>query len=145
MLMNEMMKTRIVASFLDISIPVRGYLTVSSFNNVIRQIIDDVGEEELDNSIEYFSLNALSEEYTCDNKDWYSICDQMDCWSTIVQAMVRKGKLMHVIDDEGKIDSMIVMELLGTTVIFNCLDGIVGMLIHREDVDQFVKDANLSR
>ena len=143
--MNEMMNTRIMASFLDISIPARGYLTASSFNNVIRQILDDVGEEELDHSIEYFSLNALSEEYTCSCRDWYSICDQMDCWSTIVQAMVRKGKLMHVIDDEGKIDSMIVMELLGTTVIFNCLDGIVGMLIHREDVDQFVKDANLSR
>lgn len=145
MLMDEMMKTRIVASFLDITIPVRGYLTVSSFNNVIRQIIDDVGEEELDNSIEYFSLNALSEEYTCDNKDWYIICDQMDCWSTIVQAMFRKGKMMHVIDDEDRIDSMVIMELLGTTVIFNCLDGIVGMLIHREDIDQFVKDANLSR
>ena len=145
MLMNEMMNTRIMASFLDISIPARGYLTASSFNNVIRQILDDVGEEELDHSIEYFSLNALSEEYTCDNKDWYSICDQMDCWSTIVQAMVRKGKLMHVVDDEDRIDSLVVMELLGTTVIFNCLDGMVGMLIQREDVDQFVKDANSSR
>ena len=145
MLMDEMMNTRIMASFLDTTVPVKGYLTALSFNNVVKQILEDVGEEDPETSIEYFSLNMLSEEYTCDNKDWCIICDQMDCWSTIAHAMIKKGKFMHVIDDEFRIDSLVVMELLGTTVIFNCIDGMVGMLILRTDIDQFFKDANSSR
>jgi hypothetical protein len=145
MLMNEMMKTRIMTSFLDTNDTIRGYLTVSSFKNAVKQILEDVGEEDLESSEEYFSLNVLSDEFTCDNKDWYTICDQLDCWSTIVQAMIKKGKLMYFIDSEDYLDLLVVMELLGTTVIFNCLDGIVGMLIHKASIDQFVKDANSSR
>jgi hypothetical protein len=145
MLMNEMMKTRIMASFLNENDNGKGYLTVSSFTNVVKQIIDDVGEEDIQSSLEYFSLNVLSDEFTCNNEDWYAISDQLDCWGTIVQAMLKKGKLMYFMDDEDHCDFLVAMELLGTTVIFNCLDGIVGMFIHKASIDQFVKDANLSR
>jgi hypothetical protein len=142
---GDLMNTRIIASFLDMNQKGHGYLTVSSFNNVVRQIIDDTDEDHLADSSEYFSLNRLSDKYTCDNADWYSICDQMDDWPVIVSAMINKGKLKYFMKDEANIDTMVVMELLGTTVIFNCLDGLVGMLIHKSDIDQFVKDANSSR
>ena len=145
MLMNDLMNTRIMASFLDINQKGHGYLTALSFSNVVREIIEDTDKDHFDDSIEYFSLNRLSEEYTCDNEDWYSICDQMDEWPVIVSAMFNKGRLMYFMKDEANIDTMVVMELLGTTVIFNCLDGLVGMLIHKSDIDQFVKDANSSR
>ena len=145
MLMNEIMKTRIMASFLDTTIPARGYLTASSFINVANMIVDGDGEENAEISFKYFSLNILSEEYTCNVYDWRSIDDQQDNWKTVVQAMIKKGKIMHIIDNEDGTDFLVIMELLGTTVIFNCLDGIVGMLIHKGDVDTFVRDANLSR
>ena len=40
MLMNEMMNTRIMASFLDEKTPLRGYLTESGFFNVAKMIIE---------------------------------------------------------------------------------------------------------
>ena len=139
------MNTRIIASFLDMNQKGHGYLTVSSFSNVVRQIIEYTDEDYLADSSNYFSLNLLSDKYTCDNADWYSICDQMDDWPVIVSAMINKGRLSHFMKDEDGIDTLVIMELLGTPVIFNCLDGLIGMLIHKSDIDQFVKDANLSR
>jgi len=145
MLMNEMMNTRIMASFLDEKTPLKGYLTESSFYNIAKMIIEENGEENAESSFEYFSLNLLAEESHCSIDDLMSISDQMDNWGTVVHAMIKRGTIVKIIEDENMIDSLVVMELNGTPVVFNCLDGIVGMIIHKHNVEQFVKDANSSR
>ena len=142
MLNNETMNARLMSSFLNTNDKTKGALTESSFRNVVDRILEDIGIEDLESSEEYFGLNVLSEEFTCDNRDWYAVDDQLDCWSVIVSAISKEGKLSYIMGDSRYCDSLVAIEVLGITVVFNCLIGVVSMLIHRSDIEVFVKNAN---